>query len=118
LCLGLIYHFRYPQLILDYLSSMQPAVLYISTQTDPSEKLILVNRRQPGVLRKGHLKSDVILTGWHPTRRLLERMLLWAGFDEVTSLTKKEYNFPNKQFGTTNSSYYRAVCVAPKNPEA
>jgi len=36
-CLGLIYHFRHPQMMLDVLSSMRPGWLFISTQTHASD---------------------------------------------------------------------------------
>ena len=117
LCLGLIYHFRYPQYLLDYLSSLHPKTLFISTQTHPSSDLALFNRRHPGVLPKDFLKPETILTGWHPTRPLFELMLQWAGFEDVVSLTDKDYNCPSKQPGLTNSAYYRARCVNPKDPE-
>jgi hypothetical protein len=118
LCLGLIYHFRYPQLVLDYLSSLEPEWLFLSCQTHPSDDLALYNRANPGILKPGHLPDDIRLTGWHPTRVLLERMLEWAGFAEVTSLTDQRYDFPNKPPGATNSAYYRARLHSPVDPEA
>lgn len=116
LCLGLLYHFRYPQFTLDYLSSLEPAFLFISCQTHPSKDLALYNRAQPGILPKNHLPDDVVLTGWHPTRPLLERMLAWAGFEDIVSLTRKRLDFPRKLPGTTNSAYYRAKLLRPVNP--
>lgn len=107
-CFGLIYHLRYPQLLLDYLSSIGMDYLFISTQTHPGNDLALFNRRDPKVLPPGHIPQDVILSGWHPTRPLFQKMLEWAGFGDIKSLTETEYNFPNKQSGLTNSSYFRA----------
>ncbi len=116
ICLGLIYHFRYPQLMLDSLSSLRPEHLFISTQTHPSNDLALYNRRHPGILPKGFLHDEVVLSGWHPTRALFERMLAWAGFADITSLTTGD--FKQQKPGLTNSAYYRARCVTPKDPEA
>lgn len=109
LCLGLMYHFRDPQHILDSLNAVTDGDLFLSTQTAPGSDLMLVNRKQEGVLKKGHLPEDIILTGWHPTRPLLERMLEWAGFGEISALTDEHFNFPHKPEGLTNSAYYRAT---------
>jgi len=49
LCLGLLYHFRYPQLTLDYLSTLKMDYLYLSTQVHPGESLSLVNRLDPSI---------------------------------------------------------------------
>jgi 2-polyprenyl-3-methyl-5-hydroxy-6-metoxy-1,4-benzoquinol methylase len=117
LCLGLIYHFRQPQYILDYLSSIKTTHLFISTQTHPGDSLALYNRRHPGVLPDGFLPDETPLTGWHPTRPLFKKMLNWAGFTDVVSLTDKEYNFPNKQKGLTNSAYFRATQEFQVDPD-
>lgn len=117
LCLGLLYHFRYPQLVLDYLSSLEPRWLFVSCQTHPSDELALYNRASPGLLRRNHLRPDLILAGWHPTRALLERMLESAGFTDVTDLGDRRYDFPEKPKGATNSAYYSARLRAPVNPE-
>ncbi len=116
-CFGLLYHFRYFMYSLDYLSSLKPRVLFLSTQTHPGSDLALFNRANPGILREGHLQEDTILTGWHPTRPLLEKMLHWAGFINISSLTDKEYNFPSKMHGATNSSYYMAELATSKDPK-
>ncbi|MGK2954752.1 MAG: class I SAM-dependent methyltransferase [Solirubrobacterales bacterium] len=115
LCLGLMYHFRYPQMLIDYLSSLRPEFLFISSQTHPSTELALFNRA--GILSKDHFPDDLVLTGWHPTRPLLERMLKWAGFIEVESLTKEPFDFPRKPPGATNSAYYKARLSNPVDPE-
>lgn len=113
-CLGLIYHFRYPQLMLDMLSAMRSTYLFISTQTHPGTDLALFNRASPGILPSGFLSKDIPLTGWHPTRKLFERMLEWAGFTDVISLT--DGDFSQQRAGLTNSAYYRARCISPKDP--
>lgn len=115
-CLGLIYHFKYPQLIIDHLSQMAPDYLFISTQTHPGTELAMYNRQHPGILPERLLDPNGALTGWHPTRPLFEAMLRAGGFDEVASLTES-LNFPNKLPGLTNSAYYRAKCTGSKSPE-
>jgi hypothetical protein len=117
LCLGLLYHFRYPQLIIDYLSWLEPEYLFLSSQTSPREGLVLENRASPGVLPADYLKPETLLTGWHPTRPLLERMMQSAGFVDVTNLTAERYDYPNRSAGATNSSYYRARLIEPVDPE-
>jgi hypothetical protein len=44
LCLGLLYHFRYPQLVLDYLSTLEMDWLFLSTQVHPGTSLFMFNR--------------------------------------------------------------------------
>lgn len=118
LCLGLLYHFRYPQLILDYLSTLEMEYLFLGTQVHSGESLALFNRRDPSIrFAPDFFKPSIILTGWHPTRPLLERMLQWAGFAEVLSLTAVPYSFPNKQPGLTNSAYYRCRRIGVVDPQ-
>lgn len=116
LCLGLLYHFRYPQLTLDYLSTLEMEWLFLGTQVHPGNSLALMNRRDESVLPASFLNPSIVLTGWHPTRPLLERMLKWAGFDDVCSLTVDAHCFPNKQKGLTNSAYYRCRRVGIVDP--
>ena len=117
LCLGLLYHFRDPQFAFDYLSSLEPRFLFVSCQTHPSDELAMFNRAQPGILPRGHLSDDIVLTGWHPTRPLLERMLAWAGFQNIVSLTAERFDFPRKPEGATNSAYYRAELDRSVDPD-
>ena len=119
LCLGLIYHFRDPQFILDHVSSIDHELLFVSTQTADGTDLALVNRRSPGVMKPGYLRpQDGVLSGWHPTRPLFERMLEWAGYERPISLTDEPYNFPHKGAGLTNTAYYRAEHVERRDPLA
>ena len=107
-CFGLIYHLRYPQYLLDYLSAIGTQTLFISTQTHQGDELVLYNRRGPSIVKAGQIPEHIVLSGWHPTRQLFKKMLEWAGFTDVVSLTDQEYNFPKRQEGLTNSSYFRA----------
>lgn len=117
LCLGLLYHFRYPQFTLDYLSTLRMKWLYLSTQVHPGDALHLVNRVDPQIkFPSGFFSEATVLTGWHPTRPLLERMLRWAGFEQIESLTDKPYVFPEKQPGLTNSAYFKAHRVRTIDP--
>lgn len=110
-CLGLLYHFRNPQGVLDYLSSLAAPVLYISTQTMPGVELVMRNRASRGGPFWKPLERGV--RGYEPTHNLLRRMLEASGFDEIELLTDREYSFPEKPLGLTNSAYYRAACVKP-----
>jgi len=118
LCLGLLYHFKYPQYIIDTLSWMKPAFLFLSCQTHPSDDIAMYNRRHPGILARNHFERVTYpLSGWHPTRSALKLMLEAGGFGEIVDLTNKRYDFPQKMPGLTNTTYYRAKCLAPKNPD-
>lgn len=116
-CFGLLYHFRNPQFVLDYLSSLSPKVLYLSTQTHPGDDIALVNRTDPKAGFQPGFFGNLTITGWHPTRPMLERMLQWAGFTNVKSLTEKRYDFPQKPPGATNSSYFRAELAKAVDPD-
>jgi len=121
LCLGLVYHFRDQQFVLDYLSTLDMQDLVISNQTHPGDQLAMMNRMDPSVsVPKGFWdKYSDPLSGWHPTRPIFERMLRHAGFDQVTPLTDTSVNYPKKPIeGVTNSSYYRAVKMRSIDPIA
>lgn len=110
-CFGLIYHFRNPHYVLDYLSSLAAPVLYLSTQSAPGDELKLVNRA------KGTLAANFDMErgtrGWEPTHPMLVRMLEASGFEEIESLTDRERERREKPKGATNSAYYRARCTKP-----
>jgi len=113
LCLGLIYHFRDPQYVLDYISSMNHEELIISTQTHPGESLTLWNRKDPSVIKTKNFwdrHSDSI-SGWHPTRAMFLASLESAGYDDIRPLTNETFNFPKKPTGLTNSAYYKATHI-------
>jgi len=118
LCLGLVYHFRDMQFILDHISSIEHETLFVSTQTATGSDLTLVNRRTPGLFAPGFMPDDGMLSGWHPTRPLFERMLAWAGYSNPVSLTDRNYDFPQKQVGLTNTAYYRAQHIERRDPIA
>jgi hypothetical protein len=111
LCLGLVYHFRDQQFVLDYLSTCDASELIISNQTAPGNQLSMVNRLDESVRVPDNFWSNYKerLSGWHPTRPLFERMLDYAGFTNVECITDNEFNYPQKPSpGVTNSAYYRA----------
>jgi hypothetical protein len=91
--------------------------LFLSTQVHPGDELFMVNRVDSSIpFPSGFFDVKTILTGWHPTRPLLEKMLNWAGFNEVESLTSESFVFPKKQTGLTNSAYYKCKRVGSVNP--
>lgn len=121
LCLGLVYHFRDQQFIIDYLSTLDMKDLVISNQTSSGDGLVMVNRMDVSVPCPESFWATYTdaLSGWHPTRPMFERMLYYAGFDDVLPLTDPTINFPHKPLpGITNSSYYRAQKARSVEPIA
>ena len=111
ICLGLVYHFRDQQFVLDYLSTLKGKDLILSNQTHPGDDLIMVNRMDNSVpVPAGFWKTyPDPLSGWHPTRPMFERMLAYAGFTDVKPLTDPTVQYPHKPLpGITNSAYYHA----------
>ena len=82
LMLGLFYHFRHPQLFLDYCSNLKGERFVFSTQHIPSNDLILSNRMDTEIEMSMHQKRRRMLAtmGWHPSQRTMEAMLMSAGF--------------------------------------
>ena len=117
LCLGLIYHLRYFQFTIDYLSTLETETVVLASQTHPvvgRETLALYNRADEAVWPrpKGH-----VLHGWHPTRPLLKAAMASAGFTDIVSLTDETVDFPEMPVkGLTNSAYYRARRGQPVDP--
>ena len=65
--------------------------------------------------------EGIILTGWHPTHALFERMIRWAGFDNVVSLTDPTIslsNMPRSWRSLTNSAYFKATKARMIDPDA
>ena len=122
LCIGLLYHFRYPQFTIDYLSTFPTKTVVLGTQTHPvqgQEQLAMYNRQDKAVwpLAGKPGRHDPLLTGWHMTRPLLKRMLENGGFANIESLTPVDVDFPKKaRPHLTNSAYYRARVAEPVDP--
>jgi len=114
LALGLVYHFRHPQLCLDYLGNLDSKWVFISTQTCNSDDLIMQNRK--AVCPQFH--TQTVLGGWHPSRALFLSMLEWAGFKNIVELTDPSLNFYNKSAQVTNSNYFLAETGEGVNIEA
>jgi SAM-dependent methyltransferase len=116
LCLGLIYHFRDPLGMLLSVAAVKTEHLFISSQTHPGEDFALVNRTDP----KHYPRVDTTqhMTGWHPTRPMLVRMLRQAGYTDIIATTDPAINFPNKPIKkVTNSAYYRATWTGTPDAE-
>ncbi|WP_296815459.1 hypothetical protein [Brevundimonas sp.] len=106
LFLGVLYHFRYFQFTLDFLSTLDTKTVVVATQTHPGDSIALFNRKDPDVWP---MKRSRPLLGWHATRPALRQSLRAAGFTDLQSLTNSTINFPKKPKGLTNSAYYRAT---------
>jgi hypothetical protein len=106
LFLGVLYHFRYFQFTLDFLSTLDTKTVVVATQTHPGENIALFNRKDPEVWPK---KRSRPMLGWHATRAALRQSMKAAGFTGLQSLTSSNINFPRKPRGLTNSAYYRAT---------
>lgn len=106
LFLGLVYHFRYPQLVLDYLSGFKADTFIISSQTHKSDSLVMLNRKEATPQFYGKQP----LAGYHPSRSLLKAMIEWAGFSNVreclTAQTGRD--FEDRVHQITNSAYFVA----------
>lgn len=118
LCLGLVYHFRHPQLVLDYLGNLSSKHFIVSTQTYKSELDVLVNKSSinPDIL----LKQGRILAGWHPSRALFGKMLSWAGLKNVREIRHPlvGHDWGDRTQTTTNSAYFAADFGLPLDLES
>jgi 2-polyprenyl-3-methyl-5-hydroxy-6-metoxy-1,4-benzoquinol methylase len=103
LFLGLLYHFKYPQYIINSLATIPSRALFISTQCTAGDGLSMVNRLQEMPARMRATMTE--LTGWHLTRNLLKRMLEDAGYKNVREGSDPSMTFANKPTHITNSTY-------------
>lgn len=106
LFLGLVYHFRYPQLILDYLGGFNGDRFIISSQTHKSDRLIMLNRKEA----TPQFYGGEPLAGYHPSRPLLKAMIQWAGFSDVRECVTEHTgrDFEDRVHKITNSAYFLA----------
>ncbi len=118
LCLGLVYHFRHPQLVLDYLGNLGSTHLIISTQTYKSDKDVMINRSE---ITPKWVSPERPLLGWHFSRSLFIKMLTTAGFTNSRSINHSyaqydvEDNLPKS---ITNTGYFAADSAVPVDTEA
>ncbi len=111
LFLGLIYHFRHPQYVLDLISNVVREHLFISSQTLPGDQLIMLNRADKQYDVRRLRNRNLILSGWQPTRNLLVKMIESSGFGDVIPISDPSLDFPSKPVGHTNNAYYRATKI-------
>jgi hypothetical protein len=117
LCLGLVYHFRHPQLVLDYVGNLDADDFVFSTQTWAHDQDVMINRSEitPQFL------NGKPLGGGHFSRSLFPKMMSWAGFADVRLIDHPLvlHNWGEKPLQkTTNSAYYAAKRGTPVNVEA
>lgn len=98
-CVGLVYHLRHPQLLLDQLAYVTKSHLIVSTQTTEGDALTLTSR---GSQRSGFSAS------WEPTEAAFDGMLVSAGFRSVELVSTKPH--PGESPGNIlgNRSYFYA----------
>lgn len=115
LFLGLVYHFRYPQLVLDYLGGFNGIKFIISSQTHKSDSLVMLNRKEA----TPQFYGKQVLAGYHPSRSLLHSMIQWAGFNNIRECITKDTgrDFEDRVHAITNSAYYVAEKGIPVNIE-
>lgn len=101
LWLGLVYHFRHPQLFLDYTASCGGAIHILSTQTARQMDLSMTNRKQ----KYGNHPSPLL--GWEPTRDLFLEMLKLSGYKTIAIHMRSGAEW-------TNDFY--VVCSPPDRP--
>ena len=119
LMLGLFYHFRHPQMFLDYCSNLQTQRFIFSTQHIPGGGNILRNRIDIGVVTR-YVKKEFnvehiphITMGWHPTQSAMINMLKSSGFavDKAVCVLDSPYAANAGNF--TNSLYVFCTLESP-----
>ena len=104
-CVGLLYHLRYPQLVLDMLAHVCTGRFFCSTQTIHGEELVLQNRAQKVRSKDAPLGG---LHGWEPTERVFLDMIAWAGFREVEVISRSPHPGEGKGNFAGNALYCTA----------
>lgn len=92
LILGLLYHFRHPQMLLDYCSQLDCDQFVFSTQTNAGEGKYLWNRSQIDAY------SGRGLLGWHPSHDALLEMLEAAKFRIDGEFRIRDLSFTNDTY--------------------
>lgn len=115
LCLGLVYHFRHPQLVLDYIGNLDSQHFAFSTQTYKSKQDVMINRSE---ITPQYLNGKP-LAGWHPSRGLFLKMLACAGFEKARAIQHPSvsHDWGDRAQTTTNSGYFAADRGVPVDVE-
>ena len=100
LMLGLVYHFRHPQLFLDYCSNLNGKKFVFSTQHIPGGKLQMLNRADTRIEIPVHQKRRRMMgmMGWHPSQPTMLGMLMSAGFSVDEIRTVRDTSFTNNLY--------------------
>lgn len=101
LWLGLVCHFRHPQLFLDYAASCGGELHVISTRATDPQNLAMANRKRK------YENNPSPLLGWEPSRELFLKMLTLSGYDIVSCQQRSGIEW-------TNNLY--VVCKPPAKP--
>jgi 2-polyprenyl-3-methyl-5-hydroxy-6-metoxy-1,4-benzoquinol methylase len=107
--LGLVYHLRHPQLALDMLGRLCRGTLLASSQTIPSDGLVMQNRatRIEG-------RSLGAIVGWEPTEELFREMIAHAGFRNPRLVSRKPHVGESPGNICGNRSYFIADAGEPR----
>jgi len=101
LFLGLAYHFRYPQLVLDFIAGFDADHFAVSTQCIQGDQDVLQNRSD---LTPQFMNGQPLI-GWHPTRPLFLKMMAWAGLKNPRAIDHPQVNKAGPKT-TTNNAYF------------
>lgn len=99
LVLGIVYHVRHFQFLLDYLSHIKARKMFISTQIKTDDDYSMRSRQ--------YIKSHTA-RGWEPTIPMFIELLKYSGFSDIKLL-----QLPDDIQGFTNACY---VSCTPETP--
>ncbi|MBE9143976.1 DUF1698 domain-containing protein [Planktothrix mougeotii LEGE 06226] len=91
LCLGILYHVRYPQLLLDLCQYVCNGVMILSTQVCESDDFVMINRCSA---TNHNTEQNTDLLGWLINEKTVFKMLSSAGFSNIEKiLNRKDKNY-------------------------
>lgn len=102
LCLGVLYHVRYPQLLIDLCQSVCNEVLVLSTQVYDSQDFAMINRCSV-VDAKNQQNANWL--GWLISEKAVFKMLSSAGFKNIEKIFNRKDGNYNPAIGAHNDLY-------------
>jgi SAM-dependent methyltransferase len=110
-CVGLIYHLRYPQLLLDALSTKCKDLFFVSTQIHGTENFVMRNR----AANQRDPKDVGTLYGYEPSEAMFVEMISSAGFNNVKMLSRHPHEGASVGNTLGNFVYYGANINKPSD---